>query len=107
MSVLDLQINVRRSYQDIYPYRLSCDTACPLTGQPTYLWYRNNQRVGFGQMLNLRTVTSGDKYTCSVSGSHVSSPAVCEFGTLLLLFALLQTHLPLQRDEIRKISYIF
>lgn len=83
MSVLDLQINVWRSYHHICPYRLSCDTECLLTGQPVYKWYRNNRIVGSGQTLNLCTVSSGDEYTCRVSGSRVSSPAVCEFGALL------------------------
>lgn len=90
MSVLDLQINVWRSYQDLQPYRLSCDTACLLTGRSIYMWYRNNHIIGYGQTLNLHVVSSGDEYTCRVSGSLVSSPAVCEFGALLLLLALLQ-----------------
>lgn len=106
MSVLDLQINVRRPHKDVRVYTLSCDTACLLTGQPTYTWYRNNQEVGDGQTLYLQEVTYGEAYTCRVSGSLVSPPAVCEFGDLLHLLPLLQGKLPLQKDEVRGVGDI-
>lgn len=85
----DLQINVRRSYQDQHPYTLSCDTQCNLTGQQNFTWYMNDQPVGYEQSIDLQTINSGDQYTCRVSGSQVSSPAVCEFDSLFLLSTLL------------------
>lgn len=86
----DLQISVRRSYQDQRPYTLSCDTQCNLTGQQHFTWYINDQPVGYEQSIDLQTINPGDQYTCRVSGSQVRSPAVCEFDSLLLLSALLQ-----------------
>lgn len=81
---------MRRFDQDPRPYRLSCDTKCDLTGQQNYTWYMNDKPVGYGQSLDLQTVRPGDEYTCRVSGSQVPSPAVCEFGSLLLFLALSQ-----------------
>lgn len=83
----DLQISVRRSYQDSRPYTLSCDIQCNLTSQQNFTWYVNNQSIGYGQTIDRATIQAGDQYTCSVSGSHVLSPAVCEFDSLLLLSA--------------------
>lgn len=64
---------------DLKPDMLLCNSTCSLTGQPTYVWYKNDQAVGYGQTLDLRTTKPGDPYKCFVPASKVCSPSVCEF----------------------------
>ncbi|XP_038823454.1 uncharacterized protein LOC120023495 [Salvelinus namaycush] len=58
---------------------LTCrTTSCPLTGNPTYTWYKN------GQIVTVKTSTysvlpnAKDSYSCAVKGHEdLHSPAVC------------------------------
>ncbi|XP_062390036.1 B-cell receptor CD22-like [Sardina pilchardus] len=59
---------------------LTCSTTCPPHTNPTYIWYRNTQRVTgrrmTDSMLMLKPVSSGDSgsYSCAVKG-HEAHPS--------------------------------
>ncbi|XP_058238286.1 uncharacterized protein LOC131347864 [Hemibagrus wyckioides] len=61
--------------------KLSCITTCSLSNNPTYIWYKNGQRVT-DQDRNELYVSSGNagSYSCAVRGhEELRSPAVCVF----------------------------
>ncbi|XP_058237743.1 uncharacterized protein LOC131347597 [Hemibagrus wyckioides] len=61
--------------------KLNCITTCSLSNNPTYIWYKNRQRVT-DQDRNELYVSSGNagSYSCAVRGhEELRSPAVCVF----------------------------
>ncbi|XP_062311866.1 B-cell receptor CD22-like, partial [Osmerus eperlanus] len=61
---------------------LTCSSTCPLTGNPSYIWYKNGQHVKQASSQQL-SVSSNfqDKYSCAVEGHEdLRSPAVCVYG---------------------------
>ncbi|XP_053347929.1 B-cell receptor CD22-like [Clarias gariepinus] len=61
--------------------KLSCKTTCTLSNNPTYIWYKNGQRVT-DQNRNDLDVSSGNagSYSCAVGGHEdLRSPAVCVY----------------------------
>ncbi|KAK6300906.1 hypothetical protein J4Q44_G00290040 [Coregonus suidteri] len=59
---------------------LTCSTTCPLTGNPTYTWYKNGQHLDESTYKVKYSVSSNyeDSYSCAVKGHEdLHSPAVC------------------------------
>ena len=64
---------------------LTCITTCPLTDNPTYIWYKNGQNVqdNSSPMYSISS-EDADSYYCAVKGHDgLSSPAVCEYSTIV------------------------
>ncbi|XP_047668340.1 B-cell receptor CD22-like [Tachysurus fulvidraco] len=77
LSVTDLKVTV--SDLDNWNKKLSCITTCTLSNNPTYIWYKNGQRVT-DQDRNELDVSSEDagSFSCAVRGhEEFCSPAVC------------------------------
>ncbi|XP_045564954.1 B-cell receptor CD22 isoform X7 [Salmo salar] len=61
---------------------LTCSTTCTLTGNPTYIWYKNGQSLYWptSQQYTVRT-SETESYSCAVKGHEdLHSPAVCVQG---------------------------
>ncbi|XP_029545591.1 B-cell receptor CD22 [Salmo trutta] len=57
---------------------LTCITTCTLTGNPTYIWYKNGQVVTEKTSLYSVLPNALDSYSCAVKGQeYLHSPAVC------------------------------
>ncbi|XP_029594750.1 B-cell receptor CD22-like [Salmo trutta] len=72
----DLQVEVTGGHQD---NTLTCSTTCTLTDNPTYIWYKNGQRLDepTSQQYSVNSYYS-DSYSCAVKGHEDHhSPAVC------------------------------
>ncbi|GAA6070091.1 Fc receptor-like protein 5 isoform X4, partial [Tachysurus ichikawai] len=79
LSVTDLKVTVSDWYNK--KKKLSCITTCTLSNKPTYIWYKNGQRVT-DQDRNELYVSSEDagSFSCAVRGhEELRSPAVCVF----------------------------
>uniref|UniRef100_A0A674DGX6 Ig-like domain-containing protein n=1 Tax=Salmo trutta TaxID=8032 RepID=A0A674DGX6_SALTR len=64
---------------------LTCSTTCTLTGNPTYIWYKNGQNVqdNSSPMYSISS-EDADSYYCAVKGhEELRSPAVCEYSTIV------------------------
>ncbi|XP_058237740.1 uncharacterized protein LOC131347596 [Hemibagrus wyckioides] len=75
LSVTDLRVTVSNRNGN---KKLSCITTCSLSNNPTYIWYKNRQRVT-DQDRNELYVSSGNagSYSCAVRGhEELRSPAV-------------------------------
>ncbi|XP_064817324.1 B-cell receptor CD22-like [Oncorhynchus masou masou] len=61
---------------------LTCSTtSCPLTGNPTYIWYKNGQVVTENTLHYSVYPEAVDSYFCAVKGHEdLHSPAVCVQG---------------------------
>ncbi|KAJ8001581.1 hypothetical protein DPEC_G00170960 [Dallia pectoralis] len=63
---------------------LTCVTSCPLTGNPTYIWYKNGQHVDESSSPQYKDSVSSnyrDSYSCGVKGHEdLHSPTVCVYG---------------------------
>uniref|UniRef100_A0A4W5QY45 Ig-like domain-containing protein n=1 Tax=Hucho hucho TaxID=62062 RepID=A0A4W5QY45_9TELE len=81
LSVTGLQVKVTGGHQDKI---LTCITTCTLTGNPTYIWYKNGQHLDEStspQYKNSVSSNSIDGYSCAVKGQEdFLSPAVCVQG---------------------------
>uniref|UniRef100_A0A6Q2ZPJ3 B-cell receptor CD22 n=1 Tax=Esox lucius TaxID=8010 RepID=A0A6Q2ZPJ3_ESOLU len=64
--------------------KLTCRTTCPLTGNPTYIWYKNGQQIDESSSPQYKDPVSSnsvDSYSCSVKGHEdLHSPTVCVRG---------------------------
>ncbi|XP_053532475.1 uncharacterized protein LOC108259384 isoform X3 [Ictalurus punctatus] len=80
LSVTDLKVTVSNSGS--WKKKLSCITTCTLSNDPTYIWYKNGQRVTdrYINELDVKSEESGS-YSCAVRGhEELRSPAVCVFS---------------------------
>ncbi|XP_070298139.1 sialoadhesin-like [Salvelinus sp. IW2-2015] len=61
---------------------LTCSTTCTLTGNPTYIWYRNGQSLAWLTSQQHSVWSSEtESYSCAVKGHEdLRSPAVCAQG---------------------------
>ncbi|XP_045546870.1 sialoadhesin [Salmo salar] len=63
---------------------LTCITTCTLTGNPTYIWYKNGQHLDESTSPQYKDLVSSnydDSYSCAVKGHEdLHSPAVCVQG---------------------------
>ncbi|XP_067087912.1 B-cell receptor CD22-like [Osmerus mordax] len=76
LSVTGLQVKVTPTWVEKI---LTCSYTCPLTGNPSYIWYKNGQHVqqASSQQLSVSSY-SQDSYSCAVKGHEdLRSPAVC------------------------------
>ncbi|XP_071245879.1 B-cell receptor CD22-like isoform X1 [Salvelinus alpinus] len=78
LSLTDLKV------ERIYYYKLTCKTTCTLTGNPTYIWYKNRQHLDESTSPQYEDPVSSnyeDSYSCAVEGHEdLRSPAVCAQG---------------------------
>ncbi|XP_045564932.1 uncharacterized protein isoform X4 [Salmo salar] len=80
LSVTGLQVKVTPAAEG--QKTLTCSTTCTLTGNPTYIWYKNGQRLDepTSQQYSVNSYYS-DSYSCAVEGHEDHhSPAVCVWG---------------------------
>ncbi|XP_045061194.1 B-cell receptor CD22-like [Coregonus clupeaformis] len=80
-SVAGLQVKVTGGHQD---KTLTCSTTCTLTGNPTYIWYKNEQHLDESTSPQYKDPVSSnneDGYSCAVKGHEdLHSPSVCVQG---------------------------
>ncbi|XP_053532421.1 B-cell receptor CD22 [Ictalurus punctatus] len=72
-------LKVRVSDWGSWKKKLSCITTCTLSSNPTYIWYKNGQRVTdrYINELDVKSEEPGS-YSCAVRGhEELRSPAVC------------------------------
>ncbi|XP_031667402.1 B-cell receptor CD22-like isoform X4 [Oncorhynchus kisutch] len=78
LSLTDLKV------ERIYDNTLTCSTTCTLTDNPTYIWYKNGQRLDESTSPQYKYSVSSnydDSYSCAVKGHEdLHSPAVCVQG---------------------------
>nr|XP_046189516.1 B-cell receptor CD22-like isoform X2 [Oncorhynchus gorbuscha]XP_046189517.1 B-cell receptor CD22-like isoform X2 [Oncorhynchus gorbuscha] len=77
LSLTDLKV------ERIYYNTLTCSTTCTLTGNPTYIWYKNGHLDESTSLQYRDPVSSNydDSYSCAVKGHEdLPSPAVCVQG---------------------------
>ncbi|XP_055772662.1 junctional adhesion molecule A-like [Salvelinus fontinalis] len=74
LSLTDLKV------ERIYDNKLTCNTTCTLTGNPTYIWYKNRQHLDERTSPQYKDPVSSnyvDSYSCAVKGHEdLRSPAV-------------------------------
>uniref|UniRef100_A0A8C7KCD7 Ig-like domain-containing protein n=1 Tax=Oncorhynchus kisutch TaxID=8019 RepID=A0A8C7KCD7_ONCKI len=82
LSVTDLQVKVTPAVEG--QKTLTCITTCTLTDNPTYIWYKNGQRLDESTSPQYKDPVYsnyGDSYSCAVKGHEDHhSPAVCVVG---------------------------
>ncbi|XP_055792893.1 nectin-4-like [Salvelinus fontinalis] len=78
LSLTDLKV------ERIYDNKLTCKTTCTLTGNPTYIWYKNGQHLDESTSPQYKDPVSSnyvDSFSCAVKGHEdLRSPAVCAQG---------------------------
>ncbi|XP_071245890.1 uncharacterized protein [Salvelinus alpinus] len=78
LSLTDLKV------ERIYYNKLTCKTTCTLTGNPTYIWYKNGQHLDESTTPQYKDPVSSnyeDSISCAVKGhENLRSPAVCVDG---------------------------
>ncbi|XP_053347928.1 sialoadhesin-like [Clarias gariepinus] len=78
LSVTDVKVTVS-DWRDQY-MTLSCITTCTLSNNPTYIWYKNGQRVSDckSASCSVAAVSGALSYSCAVEGhDSLLSPPVC------------------------------
>ncbi|XP_038835251.1 B-cell receptor CD22-like isoform X1 [Salvelinus namaycush] len=76
LSVTDLQVKVTTTW---WSTTLTCSTTCTLTGNPTYIWYRNSKIVQEDSSPSYSVYfQTEDRFYCAVKG--INSPAVSVEG---------------------------
>uniref|UniRef100_A0A4W5QEV0 Ig-like domain-containing protein n=1 Tax=Hucho hucho TaxID=62062 RepID=A0A4W5QEV0_9TELE len=85
LSVTDLQVKVTPYSQMSTWKTLTCSTtSCPLTGNPTYTWYKNGLIVTENTSPYSVLPNAVDSYYCAVKvPEDLISPAVCEHSTIV------------------------
>uniref|UniRef100_A0A6Q2YZM8 Ig-like domain-containing protein n=1 Tax=Esox lucius TaxID=8010 RepID=A0A6Q2YZM8_ESOLU len=83
LTVTGLQVEVSPEGWS-YWKTLTCITSCHLTGNPTYIWYKNGLQIdesSFPQYKDPVPFNFEDSYSCSVKGHEdLQSPTVCVMG---------------------------
>ncbi|XP_052382053.1 uncharacterized protein LOC127931940 [Oncorhynchus keta] len=84
LSVTGLQLNVTPAAEG--QKTLTCITTCTLTDNPTYIWYKNGQRLDestsqqYSSNILVVLGHSVDSYSCTVEHHEdLHSPAVCKY----------------------------
>ncbi|XP_053085274.1 sialoadhesin-like [Pangasianodon hypophthalmus] len=81
LSVTDLKVTVSDSGSE--QKTLSCITTCTLSNNPTYIWYKNGERVSDckSASCSVAAVSGAVSYSCAVEGhDSLLSPPVCVLG---------------------------
>ncbi|XP_036804962.1 B-cell receptor CD22-like [Oncorhynchus mykiss] len=77
LSVTDLQVKVTPTWWATSNTLTCSTTSCPLTGNPTYIWYKNGQIVTDNTSPYSVLPNDVDSYSCAVKGQdYLHSPAV-------------------------------
>uniref|UniRef100_A0A668A7C8 Ig-like domain-containing protein n=1 Tax=Myripristis murdjan TaxID=586833 RepID=A0A668A7C8_9TELE len=79
LTVTDLHVQVIRSiYQSSSWAELKCVSSCPLAGRPSYVWYRNGQKMKEGTSPSYADYFNyQDSYSCAVKGHEdFRSPSI-------------------------------
>ncbi|XP_078022568.1 cell adhesion molecule CEACAM5-like [Epinephelus lanceolatus] len=78
----DLQVQVRRSYSTWG--KLFCHSTCHLPDRPSYIWYKNGQRIQTETSSSYSDYfDAADSYSCAVKGHEdFPSPPMCVFGQI-------------------------
>ncbi|XP_073763742.1 B-cell receptor CD22-like isoform X1 [Danio rerio] len=80
LSVTDLQLESPERVTEGDSVRLTCRSSCKLTDTPTFIWYRNSQRLTEKtiEKLILDPVRREDagRYRCAVHGHTLTSPDI-------------------------------
>ncbi|XP_042169224.1 B-cell receptor CD22-like isoform X2 [Oncorhynchus tshawytscha] len=80
LSVTDLQVKVT-PYSVVSAWKTLTCTTCVLTGNPTYIWYKNGQIVTDNTSPYSVYPDAADSYSCAVkSNEDLHTPAVCVVG---------------------------
>ncbi|XP_055792895.1 B-cell receptor CD22-like [Salvelinus fontinalis] len=78
LSVTDLQVKVTPSHRSQRMILTCRTTSCPLSGNPTYTWYKNGKIVSEKTSTYSVIPNDEDSYSCAVKGHEdLHSPAVC------------------------------
>uniref|UniRef100_A0AAZ3RBY2 Ig-like domain-containing protein n=1 Tax=Oncorhynchus tshawytscha TaxID=74940 RepID=A0AAZ3RBY2_ONCTS len=84
LSVTDLQVKVTPTWWATWKTLTCSTTSCPLTGNPTYIWYKNGQHLDESTSPQYKYSVYNDydaSYSCAVKGHEdLHSPAVCVQG---------------------------
>ncbi|XP_064816209.1 B-cell receptor CD22-like [Oncorhynchus masou masou] len=81
LSVTDLQVKVTPTWRATSKTLTCSTTSCPLTGNPTYIWYKNGQVVTENTLHYSVYPDAVDSYFCAVKDHEdLHSPAVCVQG---------------------------
>ncbi|XP_064816573.1 B-cell receptor CD22-like isoform X4 [Oncorhynchus masou masou] len=81
LSVTDLQVKVTPTWRATSTTLTCSTTSCPLTGNPTYIWYKNGQVVTENTLHYSVYPEAVDSYFCAVKDHEdLHSPAVCVQG---------------------------
>ncbi|XP_042170995.1 titin-like [Oncorhynchus tshawytscha] len=84
LSVTDLQVKVTPTWWATWKTLTCSTTSCPLTGNPTYIWYKNGQHLDESTSPQYKYSVYNDydaSYSCPVKGHEdLLSPAVCVQG---------------------------
>ncbi|KAL7403652.1 hypothetical protein ABVT39_003380 [Epinephelus coioides] len=78
----DLQVQVRRSYSTWG--ELFCHSTCHLPDRPSYIWYKNGQRIQTETSSSYSDYfDAADSYSCAVKGHEdFPSPPMCVFSQI-------------------------
>ncbi|XP_056309480.1 carcinoembryonic antigen-related cell adhesion molecule 1-like [Danio aesculapii] len=79
LFVTDLQLESPERVTEGDSVRLTCKSSCKLTDTPTFIWYRNSERLTErSNELLLKSVRREDagRYRCAVHGHTLTSPEV-------------------------------
>ncbi|NP_001104655.2 uncharacterized protein isoform X2 [Danio rerio] len=79
LSVTDLQLESPERVTEGDSVRLTCRSSCNLTDTPTFIWYRNSERmIERSSELLLHSVRREDagRYRCAVHGHTLTSPEI-------------------------------
>ncbi|XP_056302611.1 B-cell receptor CD22-like [Danio aesculapii] len=79
LNVTDLQLESPERVTEGDSVRLTCNSSCNLTDTPTFIWYRNSERLTErSNELLLQSVRRGNagRYRCAVHGHTLTSPDV-------------------------------
>uniref|UniRef100_A0AAZ3SKY4 Ig-like domain-containing protein n=1 Tax=Oncorhynchus tshawytscha TaxID=74940 RepID=A0AAZ3SKY4_ONCTS len=84
LSTPDLQVKVTPTWWATWKTLTCSTTSCPLTGNPTYIWYKNGQHLDESTSPQYKYSVYNDydaSYSCPVKGHEdLLSPAVCVQG---------------------------
>uniref|UniRef100_A0A6Q2X209 Ig-like domain-containing protein n=2 Tax=Esox lucius TaxID=8010 RepID=A0A6Q2X209_ESOLU len=81
LTVTDLQVKISpATVTDGHTVTLTCIISCPLTDNPTYIWYKNEQPITEDHSsLYVNYFSERDSYSCGVKGHDLlRSPAMCQ-----------------------------
>lgn len=74
----DLQVQVRRAFST--QAELFCRSFCHLPQRPSFIWYKNGQKIQEDTSSHLDYFDPADSYSCAVRRHEdFPAPSVCEF----------------------------